>query len=85
MENDFCKFCLEYKCICFPPGTYCVICDDISERCVGHSVKKPINPQKTENEHIEEIVKYVLSNEKIVDKVIDRLVEIRGKRMKTNS
>ena len=48
-----------------------------------HLKESRLKPQKTENEQIEEIVKYIDSNDLLLDKVIDRLVEIRVERMET--
>ena len=74
--DPMCKHCLESKCICDPPGIYCDICCDLAVHCIGHSIRKQ-PAYNNEEEQIESIVRILLSNEKILDKVLERLEHVR--------
>lgn len=68
--TTFCKQCLNNECIC-DNNIHCTEC---GFECDGvHSLRK-----QTEAERIEKVVNVLLSNYDILDKVINRLNEVRA-------
>lgn len=68
--TTFCKQCLNNECIC-DNNIHCTEC---GSECDGvHSLRK-----QTEAERIEKVVNVLLSNYDILDKVINRLNEVRA-------
>jgi hypothetical protein len=71
-DTTFCKHCLEDTCIC-ENYIHCTECG--RDKCDGvHSIR---NQQKIEDKRIEDLVKILLTNNDILDKVLERLNEIR--------
>jgi hypothetical protein len=72
-QDTFCRQCLYDECIC-ENYIHCTECG--KDECDGvHSLRK--QTEKTETERIEEVVNYILSNYDILDKIFERLKEVR--------